>query len=175
MNKDLTCNQVSALINFYIEGKLNPRLREYVNNHIAKCPACRKKIEELQKILSTYKTKNTSTQNIQQESELQPEFIGKLSAYVDNELDSNDNIKIKKMTISNPSARKELETMYKFKKVMHSAYEKTKNDTRFDYSKNIMTKMQNGNEYTTTYFYKLIAVFVILVSTIICGFIYLYL
>lgn len=27
MNKDLTCNQVSALINFYIEGKLNPRLK----------------------------------------------------------------------------------------------------------------------------------------------------
>ena len=31
MNKELTCQQVSALINFYIEGKLNPRLREYIN------------------------------------------------------------------------------------------------------------------------------------------------
>ena len=31
MNKELTCQQVSALINFYIEDKLNPRLKEYVN------------------------------------------------------------------------------------------------------------------------------------------------
>ncbi len=175
MNKDLTCNQVSALINFYIEGKLNPRLREYVDNHIAKCPACKKKIEELQKILSAYKSTINAPQDTQSEPELHPEFIGNLSAYVDNELDSNDNIKIKKMTISNPTARKELETMYKFKKVIHSAYEKTKNDTKFDYSKNIMTKIQDGNEYTTTYFYKLIAIFILLLSAIICGFIYLYL
>lgn len=174
MNKNLTCNQVSALINFYIEGKLNPRLREYVDVHLAKCPTCRKKIAELQKILKAYKTPNNTTETYQQQ-ELQPEFIGNLSAYIDNELESNDNIKIKKMTISNPLARKELEAMYNFKKVMHSAYQKTKNDTKFDYSKNIMTKIQDGNEYSTNYFYKLIAIFILLLSTIICGFIYLYL
>ena len=173
MNKNLTCNQVSALINFYIEGKLNPRLREYVDVHLAKCPICRKKISELQKILSKYKTPVNSNVNYN-EQKLQPEFIGKLSAYIDNELETSDNIKIKKMTISNPAARKELETMYNFKKIMHSAYEKTKNDTKFDYSKNIMTKIQDGNEYSTNYFYKLIAIFILLLSSIICGFIYLY-
>lgn len=131
MKKDLTCNQVSALINFYIEGKLNPRLREYINLHIQKCPSCRKKIQELTKILNTYKQQKNS--NEYQEERLNFEFINNLSAYVDNELNTSDNIKIKKMTISNPNARKELEMMYKFKKVMHSAYEKTKNDSKFDY------------------------------------------
>ncbi len=48
-NKELTCNQVAALINFYIEDKLNPRLKECIDNHLSKCPACRKKITELQK------------------------------------------------------------------------------------------------------------------------------
>lgn len=128
MKKDLTCNQVSALINFYIEGKLNPRLREYINLHIQKCPSCRKKIQELTKILNTYKQQKNS--NEYQEERLNFEFINNLSAYVDNELNTSDNIKIKKMTISNPNARKELEMMYKFKKVMHSAYEKTKNEDR---------------------------------------------
>lgn len=97
-----------------------------------------------------------------------------LSAYIDNELNSNENIKIKKMTISNPTARKELETMYRFKKLLHSAYERTKSDSKYDYSKNIVNKIQDNYEYSTTYFYKLAAIFIILISAIIGGFIYLY-
>lgn len=173
MKKDLTCNQVSALINFYIEGKLNPRLREYINLHIQKCPSCRKKIQDLTKILNTYKQQKNS--NEYQEERLNFEFINNLSAYVDNELNTSDNIKIKKMTISNPNARKELEMMYKFKKVIHSAYEKTKNDSKFDYSKDIIAQLQDTPDYTTTYFYKLAAIFFIIIFTIIGGFIYLYL
>lgn len=172
MNKDLTCNQVSALINFYIEGKLNPRLREYVNLHISKCPACRKKIEELQKILNTFKAARVANDDAQKQSS--PELINRLSAYVDNELNFDENIKVKKLTISNPTARKELETMYKFKKVMQSAYEKTKNDIKFDYSKSVLTRIQDEAEYSTSYFYKLSAVFVVLILAIIAGFIYLY-
>ncbi len=173
MNKELTCNQVSALINFYLENKLNPRLKEYVDLHLAKCPTCKKKIEELRRILGKYKNINTQHRedNI---PNISPEFRNKLSAYVDNELNTNENIKIKKMTISNPIARKELENMYKFKQAIHSAYEKTKTDAKYDYSKTILTKIQDTNEYTTTYFYKLAGMFVILILAIISGFIYLY-
>ncbi len=171
MDKNLTCNQVSALINFYIEGKLNPRLKEYVDLHIKKCPACRKKIIELQKILKTFKNFN-SQETIEQP--IHPEFKKNLSAYVDNELNTSENIRIKKMAISNPSARKELETMYKFQKFIQGAYEKTKNDAKFDYSKTVLTEIQDSEEYATTYFYKLAAVFVILLIGIITGFIYLY-
>ena len=78
------------------------------------------------------------------------------------------------MTISNPTARKELETMYKFKKVLHSAYEKTKNDSKYDYSKTVINQIQDGAEYTTSYFYKLAAIFVVLITAIIIGFLYLY-
>ncbi len=172
MNKDLTCSQVAALINFYITGQLNPRLKEYVNLHLEKCPVCRKKIQELQKIFAKYNGIKNTAQN--EKEEVKTEFINNLSAYMDNELNQNENIKIKKMTISNPAARKELETMYKFKKIMNSAYEKTKNDTKFDYSKDILSKIQDTNEYTTDYFYKLAAAFVIVTMAIIGGFIYLY-
>ena len=77
------------------------------------------------------------------------------------------------MTISNSKVRKELEDLYKFQKAIHTAYEKTKNDTKFDYSKDILTKIQDGYEYSTTYFYKIAAVFVVLMLGIIAGFIYL--
>jgi hypothetical protein len=81
--------------------------------------------------------------------------------------------RIKKMTISNSKVRKELETLYKFQKAIHSAYEKTKNDSKFDYSKDVMAKIQNGYEYTTGYFYKIAALFVVLMLGIIAGFTYL--
>lgn len=174
MNKELTCQQVSALINFYIEGKLNPRLREYINLHIEKCPACKKKIEELKKILAKYKNNNDAKIKQNAEEKLPEESIHKISAYIDNELNSSENIKIKKLTISNPIARKELENMYKFRKIIHTAYEKTKNETHFDYSKLILSNMRDTNDYSTSYFYKLAGLFVILITAIIGGFIYLY-
>lgn len=172
MNKELTCQQVSALMNFYIEGKLNHRLREYVNLHIAKCKNCKKKIEDLQKILAKYNKKEFAINDIKKT--LPEEALHRLSAYIDNELNTSENIKIKKLTISNPMARKELETMYKFRKIIHNAYEKTKNDNHLDYAKNILANIQDSKDYTTTYFYKLAGLFVILITAIISGFIYLY-
>ena len=44
------------------------------------------------------------------------DFKANLSAYIDNELDDKENIRIRKITISNPIARKDLEEMYAFKK-----------------------------------------------------------
>ena len=174
MNKELTCNQVSALISFYIKGKLNPKLKEYVDLHLAKCPACRKKIDDLIKILNKFNNNTTEPEQPQEEETLSYEFRNRLSAYVDNELESHENIIMKKMTISNPTARKELESMYKFQKAMGSAYNKTKNDFKYDYSKDILHKLQDGREYTTTYFYKLMILFTVLVMAIVGGFLYLY-
>lgn len=172
MNKELTCNQISALINFYLNGRLNPRLKQDFDKHLEKCIECRKKVEELQKIMSKFKASK-----IEQPPKegMEMDFINNLSAYVDNELNANQNIKVKKMTISNPNARKELETMYKYKKILHSAYEKTKNDSKFDYSKTIVSKLQDSQDYTTNYFIKLSLGFVAIMMAIIGGFIYLYL
>ena len=64
--------------------------------------------------------------------------------------------------------------MYKFKKLMHNAYEKTKNDTKFDYSKSIVATLNEGQGYTTTYFRNIIILFVLLLIAVITGFIYLY-
>ena len=121
MNKNLTCSQVLALINFYIDNKLNPTLKEYIDMHLLNCPNCRKKFEELKNIIQKYSNNSTQEQPL-----LSKEFIHNLSAYVDNELDSGENIKIKKQTVANPHARRELEYMYKFQKLMQQAYEKTR-------------------------------------------------
>lgn len=170
MNRRLSCYQVMALMKFYLEDKINSKLREYIELHIEKCPQCQARIGELKSFMNEINKKNRQKAKI----EADYETINRLSAYMDNELNSNENIKIKKMTISNSKVRKELESLYKFQRALHSAYEKTKNDSKFDYSKNIITKIQDGYEYTTSYFYKIATLFVILLLGIIAGFIYLY-
>ena len=169
MNIQFTCNQIESLIGYFIEGKLAPSLLEFFNQHLKKCPKCRKKVEQVQKVMTKYAPDNNPS-----ESKPDKELIGSLSAYMDNELDTGENVKIKKMTILNPNARQKLESMYKFKKIMHNAYEKTKNDTKFDYSKSIVATLNEGQSYTTTYFRNIIILFVLLLIAVITGLIYLY-
>ena len=174
MSKYLTCSQVLSLINFYIEDKLNPKLAEYVKLHIIDCPHCKKKFQELLDILNQNKTYKLNKNDKNDEKNLSSEFINNLSAYVDRELNSEENIKIKKQTVSNPDARRELEYMYKFQKLIQSAYEKTKNDYKTDYSKSVISKICNENYYTTTYFKKIIILFCIIILVILSGLAYLY-
>ena len=173
MNKKLTCNQISALLNFYVENKLSPRLKEQINQHLEKCPHCKKKIKELQKILENYRVKVISSNNFTS-TPTDLDLHNNLSAYIDNELSGKENLKIRKMTISNPNVRKELESLYKYQQVMQAAYTKTKTDAKINYSKGILKELNDDNDYTTTYFYKLAGIFVVLISAIIVGFIYLY-
>lgn len=170
MNIHFTCNQVETLINYYIEGKLAPSLSEFVVEHIKNCPKCAKKFEQLQNVINEYSAQNKS----KTEREPDKELIGSLSAYLDNELDTTENVKIKKMTISNPSARQKLESMYKFQKLLHSAYEKTKNDTKFDYSRSIMAMINETTDYSTPYLRNIILLSLLILLSIISGFIYLY-
>ena len=171
MNKRLSCYQVSALLNFYLEDKLNSTLKDYVEQHLENCPKCQEKIGQLKAVIK--EVFHVSRKDESKDKSSDYKTLNSLSAYMDNELNNNENIRIKKMTISNSKVRKELETLYKFQKAIHSAYEKTKNDSKFDYSKDVMAKIQNGYEYTTGYFYKLAALFVVLMLGIIAGFTYL--
>lgn len=172
MNKNLTCNQVEALMNLYIDGKLSSQMSEYVKLHLNTCNHCKMKFEELKSILSKYD--NVQSKPQKQDQYLNDEFLNNLSAYVDNELNSDDNIKIKKMTISNPNARKKLETMYHFKKLMFGAYQKTKNDYKMDYSKSIIAQVIDHDTYSSTCFQKLLILFCVMLIAIIVGFLYLY-
>ena len=99
------------------------------------------------------------------------DFKSNLSAYVDNELNSIDSIKIKKIAISNPLARQDLENIYTFKKLLHSSFEKTKNELKNDYSKTTICqfKHDNADEKINFSFYKLTAIFFMMITVIVAG------
>lgn len=137
---ELSCSQVGALMSFYMENKLSAMLKQYIQRHLETCPACAKKYEDFKNIINKYN--NVVDDEIEIEFKQYSEFKKNISAYVDNELDVSENVKIKKMIISNPAARQELENIYTLQRLMHSAFDKTRNDIRFDLSKKILTERE---------------------------------
>lgn len=162
MKKRLTCRQVDALIAFYKEGCLTELLTKYVEEHLETCPECRAKY---------FKEENTPQEPVFEDNLFSRQyevFKENLSAYIDNELDDFENIKIKKTAISNPNARQDLEDMYNFKKTLHLAFEKTLNDFKTDFSKPIVRELDNKtiNNFT---FYKLAGAFFVMLVILMTG------
>ena len=93
-------------------------------------------------------------------------FQNNLSAYVDNELPQEENIKIKKFTINNKKARKELENTYSIRKLMNDSFQKTKSESRQDFSKNVMKQLDLSNDANLG-FHPLLKVAIAFVMTVL--------
>ena len=171
MQHQLSCEQVIALLTFYTEDKLSKKLAQYVQEHLEICPECMEKYKHLKQILNKYvKIQNEENKPVYNTKQYET-FKNNLSAYVDNELNDFENIKIKKIAISNPLARQDLESIYLFKKALHSSFEKTKSEMKSDYSKIITNQIQHENISRTSFdpFLRLTAVFFFMVTCIVAG------
>lgn len=159
MNNKLSCEQVIALLTFYVEDKLNPKLKESIDVHLKSCSNCR----------NIYMSAGINTCSNQSLFNRIYDLHDNLSAYVDNELDDIEAVKIRKLAITNPLARKDLEDMLALKREMYSAFNKTKNDCRTDYSKFVIS-MINGKTKPVN-FNKLVWTFTAMMSVLVAGFI----
>jgi len=166
MTASLTCTQVSALLSFYIDDKLSSQLTQFVEAHLEKCPLCRAKYETLKSMVTSLRVAQEKLATVKTSDDEKvvsshcEEFKTNLSAYVDNELSDADNIKVRKYVISNAQARGELESMYKLKKAMHNSFEKTENESKYDFSKFIMNRIDMQEEiYGSVSYAKVAAIF----------------
>ena len=166
---EITCTQMDVLLSFYIEGDLSKGLKAKVEEHIKNCPTCRAKLEIISSLLKDLKE---SVENEQEEVLLSTTnsqyrlFQNNLSAYVDNELPQEENIKIKKFTINNKKARKELENTYSIRKLMNDSFQKTKSESRQDFSKNVMKQLDLSNDANLG-FHPLLKVAIAFVMTVL--------
>ena len=148
---ELTCAQMDVLITFYIEGDLSNSLKSQVEEHMKTCSSCRAKYDIVKSMIFDLKNSldfnenkkqnnlNSGSQTTSQQYRL---FKNNLSAYIDNELSSNESIKIKKFTINNINARKELEDNYNIRKLMNDSFNKTKQEARQDFSRNVLRQLE---------------------------------
>lgn len=167
MTVNLTCTQVGALLSFYIDDKLSSQLKQFVEAHLEVCPTCAAKLDALKTMVKSLKEghqkvsemKSENNQNFSQNDEFQTS----LSAYVDNELSDEENLKVKKNIISNPNARKELENLYTLRKVLHDSFEHSKNDVKTDFSKYVLKRIDIQEEiYGPDSFAKVVALFILI-------------
>ena len=166
---EITCAQMDVLISFYIEGDLSKTLKAKVEEHLKTCSVCRAKYDIIKTMLQDLKDSLdenepevvTSTTNSQYRL-----FQNNLSAYIDNELPPEENIKIKKFTINNKKARKELENTYNIRKLMNDSFHKTKSEFRQDFSKNVMKQLDLSNDANLG-FHPLLKVAIAFVMTVL--------
>lgn len=175
MPKELTCSQVSALITYYIENKLNDALRECVEHHLSVCKKCNDKYLKLIKIagnFSSFSRKITQDDIDDNDYAVKryDDFRANLSAYIDNELTDEENIRIKKIAITNPAARKDLEEFYTFKKLLHSSFDKTRNELKEDYSGTILEKIYSLHSTNRLDpFYLIMTLFMVIIGAALLG------
>ncbi len=166
---EITCAQMDVLISFYIEGDLSKTLKAKVEEHLKTCSVCRAKYDIIKTMLQDLKDSLdenepevvTSATNSQYRL-----FQNNLSAYIDNELPPEENIKIKKFTINNKKARKELENTYNIRKLMNDSFHKTKSEFRQDFSKNVMKQLDLNNEANLN-FHPVLKVAIAFVATVL--------
>lgn len=153
--QNLNCNQVIALLTFFTDQKLNPKLMESIELHLRECPSCREKYMNLQKLLDNYQEiKNRIIEDNELEMDSFREkqykiFKDNLSAYIDNELSDSENLRIKKIAIANSEARQELEDIITFRELLKDSFLKTKNNFKTDLSESILTSLYNSKEANT--------------------------
>ena len=130
--QELNCNQVLALLTFFIENRLNQKLMQSVEYHLNICQNCREKYLNLRKIFSNYQdiknkiTESDDTPEPSYKDKQYTDFKENLSAYIDNELDDNENLRIRKIAIANTAARKDLEDVLSIRELMQDSFIKTK-------------------------------------------------
>ena len=143
---NISCSQFEALMHFYINDELKPNLVKAFESHMLSCSECREKyntfkriIEELRSSYSILSNKNICPKN--NSSDKKSTINTYISAYADNELDINENLKLKKIIITKPKARKQLENIYSLKELLKNSFEKTK--PQEDYSNKIINSVYN--------------------------------
>lgn len=155
----LTCAQMDVLISFYIDGDLSKTLKNQVEEHLKECATCRAKYDIIKSMITELKDsfetqeefvpKEASQNNYSCTSQQYRLFKNNLSAYIDNELDSDESLKIKKFTINNKNARKALENSYNIKKLMNDSFQKTKSDAKQDFSRSVLKQLELEEEATS--------------------------
>ena len=148
---DITCTQMDVLLSFYIEGDLSNSLKNKVEEHLESCSICRAKYDIIKSMLNDIRDsvgiEDFKDSDDKVASKPFVAFKTKLSEYIDNELSGDENIKVKKYTISNQKARNELENFYNLRKIMNNSFKKSKNEFMEDFSKKIMKQIiPNYNE-----------------------------
>ncbi len=143
----MACDQVTALLSYYIDGKVSAQITYFIEQHLKRCKTCRTRYEVLLKAITDIRDVKTQMENIELNKCVPVTansitFSEKMSAYLDNELWDEESLRFRRYAIANPLVREELEGMFKVKNAMNTSFERTKSDLKEDFTKNVMDEVK---------------------------------
>lgn len=147
----ITCDQFETLMHFYMDNDLKPSIKEAFEEHLETCPACRQKYEAFKNIImdlrESYKKFSSGDTQVKLKNKEEHTLNTSISAYIDNELDIQENIKLKKIIISKPDVRQKLENIISLKELLKNSFEKTRPEE--DFSRKILKTMYAPSRKTS--------------------------
>lgn len=153
MENYLTCKKAASLLSIYIDGKLSGELKEKLELHLMKCPACFEKYKQMKNILENLKIsyekmirdfdeiESTRIFNIREYEK----FKNNISAYLDNELSSEESLDFRKFLFKSKAAREELNSYYDIQNSMKEAFQEQMNGIHINVSRNVINRLKRKN------------------------------
>lgn len=165
LNKD-TCKKVVSMLSLYIENKLEPEDRIFVENHFLICSDCYQKYLEMkeiinnlhfeyEKLLNEFERIETNNMFNIREYEM---FYKNISPYIDDELCYDESIKFRKYLLKSKPARAELASAYGLKNNIRTSVNAFKDSVNINFSKKIIKQLQDERRDTFDNIYRRAAV-----------------
>lgn len=155
----ITCKQFEELIPFFLNNELSDNLKNAFIEHLHNCPNCHLKFNMLNSIVNDLKdaynklmcdspTEDDSIIDISAENTSNEfsDIHNNLSAYIDNELNDDINVQIRRNIISKPALRKKIEKLYNIRKLMSDSFNDEKSRLKTDFAKNIVKNLQTSKQ-----------------------------
>ena len=140
----MTCENFEELMHLYLDGELSEQLGVSFEAHMKVCKSCRCKYVAFSKIImdlrESYATSSlVLNKPVEREVANQEDTDICISAYVDNELDMTDTVKVRKMVVGHPNLRNKIEKIYSLQDLLKESFKNTQPSK--DYSRGLLSEI----------------------------------
>ena len=177
---DINCSQFEGLLSFYLNDDLNDNLKCAFEDHMKNCSTCNMRYSVIKSLIEDIKAayndiieNKSMPKEIEESTELNYNISldnmlnTELSAYIDNELDEDRSVKIRRDIITKPALRKKIEKLYNLRKVITNSMNEQKNKIKTDYSKEVIKYIYNKTTDRQVYFHCSAFIFFVILAVVI--------
>lgn len=151
MENKVICKKVTSMLSLYIDNNLSANEMFFVKDHIAICPACRKKYLYLKSLIKnlqdSYKQFVELSKQKQKKNNFSikehEKFVSQISPYIDNELNADDCFEFRKYLMKSKNAQKALKNAYIIQKNMRYSFNKTKKLASSEITRAVIKQLGN--------------------------------
>ena len=151
MENKVICKKVTSMLSLYIDNNLSANEMFFVKDHIAICPACRKKYLYLKSLIKnlqdSYKQFVELSKQKQKKNNFSikehEKFVSQISPYIDNELNADECFEFRKYLMKFKNAQKALKNAYIIQKNMKYSFNKTKKLASSEITRTVIKELGN--------------------------------